>query len=548
MKRTQYLLQIGLSFCLFIASFVPVHAETYYVDKNHGSASDSNPGTLQLPWKTIGHAAETITAGDTVYIRAGVYHESVTIANSGSSISGRIFISAYPGETPVIDGTGVTGTGTGMIIDKEYITITGLEIRNWNETGIWIENAGFTVVTDCVIHDVVYGVGLACGAHDFEFDRVEVHHFSLYGFDASPSGGPDCFNGIWNDCISHTGSDGEQNVDGFALGHGTQHDFEFNNCVTYDVYDGFDISACKTTLNSCLAYDCWNGCYKLWQDRVELVNCIGYDAFGSVVELDWDGTGGTTVLRNCTFFKGQTYTIWVENPGDFLRMINCIISGGENIGLAFEKMGVAHYEGDYNLFHNENADRAIAVGYTDEFSLTQVAAGAWTAYSGQDAHSVVSTTALEIFQQPDMYDLHLQPASPAVDMGTSSGAPGVDFDGNPRPSGSGIDIGAYEYQSATSVNGYLSDSRNHPSVVLYPSYPNPFNQSVVIEFYLPESVMVSMKIHDLMGREIEGLIHSGMEPGLHSITWNALNNPSGIYICSMRAGDVFRNCRIVLQK
>ena len=92
---------------------------------------------------------------------------------------------------------------------------------------------------------------MAAGTHDFELNRVKLHHFTMLGFDASPSGGPPCYNGVFNDCIAYTGRDPEQNVDGFALGHGDQHDFTFNRCVVYDVFDGFDISARNTTLNRC---------------------------------------------------------------------------------------------------------------------------------------------------------------------------------------------------------------------------------------------------------------------------------------------------------
>lgn len=125
-------------------------------------------------------------------------------------------------------------------------------------------------------------------------------------------------------------------------------------------------------------------------------------------------------------------------------MYNCIIAGGDDIGLAFEQMGVTNYQGDYNIFHNDNPNRAVTVAYTDEFSLNQIAAGAWTAYSGQDAHSLVVYSDADIFVNTAIFDLHLSPASPAIDSGTSAGAPSEDFDGRARPQGSGYDIGAYE--------------------------------------------------------------------------------------------------------
>lgn len=58
---------------------------TYYVNKNHPSASDSNAGTsASLPWLTLSKATATVAAGDTVYI-AGLYPELMTWATSGTS-------------------------------------------------------------------------------------------------------------------------------------------------------------------------------------------------------------------------------------------------------------------------------------------------------------------------------------------------------------------------------------------------------------------------------------------------------------------------------
>jgi len=443
-KLTVWNCIVVLSVALLLFAFQLGSAADYYVDRNNSYASDSNPGTLERPWSTIQHAADTAVAGDTVYVRAGTYNEHVYVEQSGEASSYIVF-SAFPGETPIIDGTGVTESQNGVVVDKSYIKLVGLEVCNWDENGIWVENAPFLEISDCVVHDVSYGVGLADGTHDFVLNRVEAHHFDLYGFDVSPSGGADCYNGTFNDCVAHTGRDAEQNVDGFALGHGTQHDFVFNRCKAYGVFDGFDISSRDTTLNSCLAYDCWNGAYKLWQDNVQLVNCVGHSSDGSNVELDWDGEPGVTTLVNCTFFDAKTYTIWIENAADTLHMYNCILAGGDNIALAFEQRDASTYEGDYNLFHNDNAGRAVVVGYEDELSLQQIEFGAWTVYSGQDAHSLVAYADSSLFVDPTSFDLHLSQTSAAADVGTSVGAPQEDYDGIPRPRGEGYDMGAYEY-------------------------------------------------------------------------------------------------------
>ncbi|MEN8219291.1 MAG: choice-of-anchor Q domain-containing protein [Pseudomonadota bacterium] len=48
-------------------------------------------------------------------------------------------------------------------------------------------------------------------------------------------------------------------------------------------------------------------------------------------------------------------------------------------------------------------------------------------------------------------DLHLTAGSPAIDVGIPESAPDTDFDGNPRPSGKGYDMGAYEYQQPVTL-------------------------------------------------------------------------------------------------
>lgn len=532
-----------LIFAWLLFLFTPqiVHPTTFYVDQNHSSASNTNPGNIQLPWLTIQHAATTITAGDTVFIRAGTYNEHVFIEKSGNAFNYIVF-AAYPGETPIIDGTGVTESQNGIIIESSFIKLLGLEISNWNDNGIWVQNSSFFEISDCIVHDVFYGIGLANGTHDFIINRTTVYNFNLYGFDVSPSGGSPCYNGTFNDCLSHTGRDLEQNVDGFALGHGEQVNFTFNRCTVYNVYDGFDISSRNVQLNGCLAYNCYNGCYKLWQDKIKLENCIGYNGQVSIVELDWDEEPGVVSLVNCTFFNSQSFTIWIENMADTLIMTNCIVAGGDNIGLAFEQLNASNYKGDYNLFHNDNAGRAIAVGYTDEFSLGQTESGNWTTYSGQDAHSIVEYSDNDIFVAPAQYDLQLSATSNAVDNGTSIGAPIVDFDNNPRPSGNGYDIGAYEFQTSTGIIENKGDVGIPANMFFFTNYPNPFNPYTTIQYKVPNKAHVDLSIYNTLGQIISTLVQEVQNAGPKLIVWNGTDKSgkivdSGLYYSTLKVGN-----------
>src|SRR3569833_2806692 len=105
----------------------PVTGQSYYVAT---TGSDTNAGTLASPWRTVGHAASTAVAGNTVYIRAGVYNEQVKIRKPGSASGGYVTFRNYPGETATIDGTGLSAGSQSGLIDisgQSYGIILGLE-------------------------------------------------------------------------------------------------------------------------------------------------------------------------------------------------------------------------------------------------------------------------------------------------------------------------------------------------------------------------------------------------------------------------------------
>lgn len=66
---------------------------------------------------------------------------------------------------------------------------------------------------------------------------------------------------------------------------------------------------------------------------------------------------------------------------------------------------------------------------------------------------------------------------------------------------------------------------------VFQNYPNPFNPSTTISYLLPVASMVSVKIYDMLGREVATLVNNGLEePGYHQWIWNASYVASGVYI------------------
>lgn len=424
--------------------------DLFYVDPD---GDNDDPGTIEEPWQTLEHAFSEIDAGDTLYLREGIYAEGgLQLSNSGNTSEGYIVISSYPAENAIIDGSDYDGSNGFVLSGRSYYKLENLEIRDFEGgNGLWITNCHHFEINDCEIHHCFYGIGVAYGSHDFKLNRVHLHHFMLYGFDATPvDPSSPCYNGTFNDCLAHTGLDDQQNVDGFALGHGSQYNFVFNRCTTYDVYDGFDISSRDVTLNECSAYDCANGGFKLWQDNISLINCTSYDHGITCVELDWNGNPKSVQLQNCTFFNAGTWNIWVENTADTLEMYNCIIAGGDNIGLGFGQDDLTNYFGNNNIFHCDNAPRTINSGYVIEFSMEDISDGDWAVYSGEDENSFVSEEPdNELFVNSNEGDLSLLENSIAIDEGRSENAPPIDHTSLPRPQGSGYDIGAYEWWALT---------------------------------------------------------------------------------------------------
>ncbi|MFH0733936.1 MAG: T9SS type A sorting domain-containing protein [bacterium] len=106
----------------------------------------------------------------------------------------------------------------------------------------------------------------------------------------------------------------------------------------------------------------------------------------------------------------------------------------------------------------------------------------------------------------------------------------------------------------TTVNGaYLEKSTNNENnlsfdYLLQQNYPNPFNPTTNINYQLKEKGHVSLMVYDILGKVVATLVNTIQEQGEHSVTFNANNLPSGLYIYSLKVNDYKQNKKMLLIK
>jgi hypothetical protein len=86
------------------------------------------------------------------------------------------------------------------------------------------------------------------------------------------------------------------------------------------------------------------------------------------------------------------------------------------------------------------------------------------------------------------------------------------------------------------------------SFLLYQNFPNPFNPSTEIHFDLPKSAFVSLKIFDMLGREVATLVNEHKQRGTYRVTWDASGLPNGAYMYHLTAKDFVQTRKMLFIK
>lgn len=84
--------------------------------------------------------------------------------------------------------------------------------------------------------------------------------------------------------------------------------------------------------------------------------------------------------------------------------------------------------------------------------------------------------------------------------------------------------------------------------VLYQSYPNPFNPSTTIKYSLPKSDIVSLRVFDILGREVAILLDEYKTAGMHTVEFNANGLASGVYFYQLRVQNFVETKKMLLIK
>jgi hypothetical protein len=85
-------------------------------------------------------------------------------------------------------------------------------------------------------------------------------------------------------------------------------------------------------------------------------------------------------------------------------------------------------------------------------------------------------------------------------------------------------------------------------ITLGQNYPNPFNPSTTIEFALPHSGFVTLKVYNVLGEEVASLLNEDHPAGTFKATWDASGMPSGIYFYRLTAGKFVQTKKMVLMR
>lgn len=410
-----FILAILLTACRAIAA-------TKYVDNSGSPTCANNPtnGSEAAPFCTVQYGISQISGGDTLYVKNGTYDESFTISGPTGTSPARTVISAYPGHTPVLQGTS-TSAGRMKITGTAYIDFVGFEITRHNQCLYIDDDAGTGSPADNIrAYNIIAhncgqeGVAIRGDVHDILLDHCTVYDTGQLGTGSNGEGvyvgggtSPDNSNAVTIQyCTIHDVQD-----EGVELKHGSHDVIVQNNTL----YNCMDPGSSFSTTGGCIEINETDGEYGSNPNHLVRNNIIhGIPIQGGVTKRGIRAGTGSTVYNNVLY----------DLPGvDACVLIN------NNSSDAFTR----------NIYHNTCA----ASVFTVAAGTTNLTNNIGTTASGNVAYSSA------YFVDAAGGNFHLLSGSVPVNAGSDLTATvPTDLDGVSRSVNAPPDHGAYEYAVA----------------------------------------------------------------------------------------------------
>lgn len=425
----------AILFVLLLVS-VGAYAGSYYVAIE---GNDTAAGTESLPWRTIQKAADTLKAGDIVFIREGTYNERVILKNSGTEEKYIVF-SNFQDDEVIISGNGIRWwrwNGLFDISNQSFIAIKGLHIENARSYGgIWVEDSSHITITQCSTLNT-FSSGISCWSSEYiTIDSCEVElacnngdqecisidgssYVLVMGNEVHRNGrgtnggeGIDVKNGSHDVIVSGNHIHHLNDRTGLYIDAWDKHTYQIL-VINNRVHDCFETGISAASENGGLLEDV------LFYNNLSYNNKWGGIEIGSWSDIDFVGPmpiKNIKIINNTVFNNSQGIAIGNKDASEIV-IRNNILSNNRYSQIDLEGTAREQVSIDHNLFNGES------VFFGDE--------------------PIVGSA---LFLDAVNGDFHLEKQSPAIDNGSIVDAPEIDFDGAERPFGNDIDIGAFEYR------------------------------------------------------------------------------------------------------
>lgn len=470
----------------------PLSGGTYYVAPN---GNDSNPGTESEPWQTIQKAADTLQPGETVYIRGGTYTGTVSFRESGierqpvsnvnliqgnravfgssligvsagdylyvyrswqsnngafriaavgsdyievegtpfvdealnvlASIATPIIFQAYPGETLTVDPNGARnalmfGSWGSPSSGVSYNIIDGISVTRSDSAGVNILYSSHNVIRNCKIYDNdAPGIYIIDNS---QYTLIENCEITDNGRDQPGEGA----------YIGKAPDDGGNDTSHYThIIHSHFHHTDTNEAV--------DI---KPNIRGTVVEGC------LFESNASRWGTVNVGGAG-------DGLVYGNIIRDSLTAQEWSGNIYVTCPNAMI--FNNVVYGSPNLdGIYLFPPATGT-----KIYHNTIYKTEMGIGFDGSVPAVEIRNNIFSQNVRQIEGQFGSVIDYNLFDGPsNVYgnnsiqadpkfvnpgsDFRLQDVSPAVDAGTNVGIM-MDLDGNPRPQGTGYDIGAYEY-------------------------------------------------------------------------------------------------------